>query len=696
MQESSSWGNQVNNIIYFTPRKDLSAQKNLADFIRLSKEHLVIWGNLPKFDWESERWFTTYQTIRFINYENSHLHPSTPAEPHQLLHPAFMEFAKAYIRYQQSMKQTRQIAGIMQAMRVLEFVLREDLCTPDITQVSQRHFDNAISYLSNDYQSAASIASNLLRILRRSADYYIVTDDANYWSHPFVGRRSYFYTNGGGAPQVLKDKKVVDQDALLAIGEVFGRGFDEKLEDVDVMITSITAILLSAPMRINETVRFRDDCLDTDTDKDGNVQHYLKFWVPKTKEYARKAIPTVMAECTIEAFRRLREITEDARRLARYLETNPSTFYRHANCPKVPDNQELTPCEVAEALGLSKSSSVTTYLKRQTGAWSVTGFTLNSLWKLVMEDHSRTNPHFPYQQAFDGTGSRPPRMSESLLCTLRHQFSTRQKTSPVLLTPFSRSYYAVRLAAQLKNGDRPLCFFMRHGFPSIQLRSHGIRHFLNRIAKHSGVSIEVITAWSNRSSDRQTLTYLDNDEGEAASETSMLTGISNVQEPKDPIIEAEAAAYRDGPIHRSRYGLCRRSWRIGPCNKFGDCLNCSEVLICKGDRVATNIIAIDRDNLVATYNAAQEAISRGERSATRWLTVAAPQIQRLNNLLAILNDPLIEDGSPIEIVGSDFNHEQTLVNEKAIDLGVKLVDRKKLSIEYGAELLMCLDELRSK
>lgn len=254
----------------------------------------------------------------------------------------------------------------------------------------------------------------------------------------------------------------------------------------------------------------------------------------------------------------------------------------------------------------------------------------------------------------------------------------------------------MRLAAQLKNGDRPLCFFMRHGFPSIQLRSHGIRHFLNRIAKHSGVSIEVITAWSNRSSDRQTLTYLDNDEGEAASETSMLTGISNVQEPKDPIIEAEAAAYRDGPIHRSRYGLCRRSWRIGPCNKFGDCLNCSEVLICKGDRVATNIIAIDRDNLVATYNAAQEAISRGERSATRWLTVAAPQIQRLNNLLAILNDPLIEDGSPIEIVGSDFNHEQTLVNEKAIDLGVKLVDRKKLSIEYGAELLMCLDELRSK
>jgi hypothetical protein len=51
--------------------------------------------------------------------------------------------------------------------------------------------------------------------------------------------------------------------------------------------------------------------------------------------------------------------------------------------------------------------------------------------------------------------------------------------------------------------------------------------------------------------------------------------------------------------------------------------------------------------------------------------------------------------SPIEMTGTDFNHEQTLINGKAEQIGIKLLDRKALAIEYGADLLACLDELRS-
>lgn len=684
----------MTDIYYFTPRKDLLAHQNLKDFIDFSRDILTTWSNIDGFSWESHRWKTAFGTIRFVNEENSSLHHSRMPRPDQLMHPEITELAKAYIRYQHHLAPHRNIAREHSAFRALDYVLRRDMKVPDITKISQRHFDEAVKALSR-LKAVSYLANELLRILKNLADYGIVTTRVHYWTHPYFGELSYQNTNGGNAPQSVKDKKVPHQDALLAIGDIFSRGYDQSLEDSDTLITSLTAILLSAPMRIGEVIRFRADCLGSEKDKNGKVQYYLKYWVPKTKEYARKPIPEAMAPSAIEAINRLTKITEEGRRLARHMETRPTEFYRHAQCPEVSDDQILTRNQVAQALGFSSRKTVESYIKKMTGSCSLTGFTLKSLWQIVMQDHRKYNPYFPYQEPIVGTDVLPLKMSESLLCTRRRQFSVTQCASPVLLTSFNDGYYSKRLnAMEYKKQSRPMCFFTRHGFAAIKLRSHSIRHMLNRMAKQSGLSVEVITAWSNRSSFQQTFTYLDNDQGEAASAATSLLEIDEEQTPKDPIVDGEGNVYSGGPIHRSRYGLCRRSWRMGPCNKFGDCLNCSELLMCKGDKVAARVIAQDRENLVQIYNAAQNAIQRGERSATRWLKVAQPQIERLSQLLAVLQDPTIEEGSPIEIAGTDFNHEQTLVNEKADEAGIRLLERSKLALEYGGDLLACLDELR--
>lgn len=682
----------MNKIIEFTPRKDLTAQRNLEVFVSLARDHIPTWGELEGFNWHAAYWPTTYKGVRFTNEENVRLHPSkkTPASD-QLLHPKFIEVAKAYLRHRHHARPHKNIQREMIALRALEYALRQDMEVPDITKVSQRHFDQAVSVLSRN-KNVESLAIQLLGILKQLADYAIVTSSAHYWDHPYKGARSYERTNGAFAPQEVKDTKVPNQDALLAIAEVFGRGYYESLEDVDVLITSITALLLSAPMRIMEMAQLRCDCLASDQDRDGKTQFYLKYWVPKINSFARKPIPESMAQTAIEAVRRLVEITNEGRCLARHMEVKPTSFYRHANCPDVPDNQMLTREQVVQALGFASIASAESFIQRITGTCVLSGQTLNSLWQIVRTAHRRLNPHFPYQEPV-GIASAPRlKMSESLLCCLRHQFSTDMNTSPVLLAPFNRSYYATRLDAKESNH----CFFARHGYKPIKLKSHSARHLLNRLAKQSGVSINVITAWSSRSSNRQSLVYLDNDQGEAAAAVASLMGYGVDDSTKAPIVSVETEVYGQGPIHRSRYGLCRRSWRSGPCNKFADCLNCSEILICKGDRFAANTIAADRENLVKTYNAAQGAIERGERSATRWIAITGPQIRKLDSLLSILNDPHIPDGSPVEITNAaDFSHEQMLINEKAKDAGVRLLDRNKLAIEYGADLLACLDELRT-
>jgi hypothetical protein len=692
----------VTNIIQFTPQKDLSAQRNLEEFIATARDHISTWGDLKGFAWDGASWPTLPSGIRFTNEEFARVRGRATPSPEQLLHPAFMEAAKAYLRHRHHTKPNKNVGREMSALRALEYVLRQDMGVPDITKVSERHFQQTVAVLGR-HESVALAAGELLAILKQLADYAIVTSSAHYWNHHYCGDNSYAKTNGFLAPQHVKDKKVPDQDALLAIAEVFSRGYHQPLEDADVLVTSITALLLCAPTRLMETVRFRTDCLASDQDKNGKTQNYLKYWVPKINSFARKPIPETMAETAIEAIRRLTEMTDEGRRLARYMETHPTKFYRHVNCPNVPDNQVLTREQVVEALGFANIASSDSFMKKWTGSHEKTGHTLDSLWQIVLKVHQKLNPHFPYQER-TGKGELPPlKMSESLLCCLRNQFATGFVTNPVLLTPFNRDYYAVRLSAgvnrkkQSKNYGKPLtsCFYTRHGFEPIKLQSHSARHLLNRLAKQSGVSIDVITAWSSRSSTRQTLTYLDNDQGEAAVAAASLMGYEVEQSTKAPVTSEEAEIYGQGPIHRSRYGMCLRSWRVGPCNKFADCLNCSEVLICKGDRFAADVIAAEREELAKTYHAAEEAVGRGERSATRWMKVSGPQIKKLDALLSILNDPHVPDGSPITITGTDFSHEQTLISGKAEQAGVKLLDRTTLAIEYGDDLLACLDELRS-
>jgi len=538
------------------------------------------------------------------------------------------------------------------------------------------------------------ICNIALSILKKLAEYLILGVDPRFWKHPYVGRKGYDAINGALATDEAKAKKVPNQDALLAIAEVFSLGSREEQEDVDIMVTCVTGLLMSAPMRIGETLRFRTNCMQHDNDKNGVQQHYLAYWVPKTQEFARKPIPKTMVEITTTAIQRLAKITEEGRALARYLETNPSKFYRHVNCPNVPDDQELTSEQVVQALGYNGRNSCQEFIKRHTGNMSLKGFTLDTLWQMVLAENHENNPHFPYQEAPESSTNPPLKMSESLLCFRRSQLSPRYNTSPVLLSVFDGGVYGKRLTTGSERAES-INFFARNGYKTLKLKSHSLRHLLNRLARNSGINLEFLTDWSNRATTRQTLTYIHDNPDKAAHKGAVLFETIQEQEPKQPVTTEEVALYGQGPFHRSRYGICRRSWRAGPCNKFADCLNCSELLMCKGDKLAAEIIKTDRDSLVQTYTAAQLAITNGERAASRWTEKAAPQIERLDQLIAILNDPSIPDGSPIEMTGEDFSHERVIISEKAEAAGIRLLDREQLGISYGDDLLACLELLRN-
>lgn len=104
----------------------------------------------------------------------------------------------------------------------------------------------------------------------------------------------------------------------------------------------------------------------------------------------------------------------------------------------------------------------------------------------------------------------------------------------------------------------------------------------------------------------------------------------------------------------------------------------------------------DLKHMSRTREAAERAVAAGERSGGLWLAKAEPQIVRLVELVKIMENPDIPDGSPIQVKGTDFSHESVLVAEKAQEAGVKLLDKEQLAIEYGQDLMDCLDMLASE
>lgn len=687
----------MSKIIRFIPKKELTCKENLAGFIDMAKHQLTLWSDAKKFSWGNHTWRTPQTNLRFIKHCERDLASSKEPETCHLMTPEYADFTKAYLRYKYTLNNRITLKLDLRVLRVMEYALLKTMPTADITKFNKTHFNIAIKEIE-PFASRQNMASNLISTLTTLNELGIMPTSSRHWKHPFVGKASYDVLNGSHAKAEVKKNKLPDQDALLAIADVFARGNEQALEDVDTMITSLSCLMMSAPMRAGESLRFRCDCLGSELDSINQLQCYFRYWSPKPKQFTRKPIPEVMADNANLAVKRLIEITNEGRKLALHMEESPHLFYRHANRPNVPDDQLLTKPQVWQALGLSARNSAQDFLKRLTGNRSLSGHTLKSLWKLVLKEHKRLNPHFPYQEPCLDPSAPPLKMSESLMCFRRWQFAINSNTSPVLLSPFNPNYVHRRLCASIKPGTqniKPLCFFIRNGFEPNRLNTHSLRHLMNRLARQSGITVEFITQWSTRASVKQTYTYLHDDPKEKIDKAVEIFDIEAEHTPADPILIETAEIYSQGPHHRSRYGICRRTWRSGPCNRFADCLNCSELLMCKGDKLALNSVLKEHNSMTRAYQAAQRAIDNGERAASRWTEMARFQIERLNDLIQILRDPNIPDGSPIEISGSDFSHERSILESKIEKKKPKRLQRKTAAIEYSQDLLDCLESLRT-
>lgn len=101
--------------------------------------------------------------------------------------------------------------------------------------------------------------------------------------------------------------------------------------------------------------------------------------------------------------------------------------------------------------------------------------------------------------------------------------------------------------------------------------------------------------------------------------------------------------------HTTLYGFCIHDFAASPCEMFRNCLDCREHVCIKGlpDRTER----IERSLALASSHLeqAQAAVADGVYGAEDWVNVHQANVERLRQLIAILNDPDIEDGALIQL-----------------------------------------------
>lgn len=690
------------NIETLVSRDNLVRATNLSDYVQSAKSEAPVLGvDWPTPYWEGIGYFVKQEHAPRGSLKRN----SIPAEA--WLDASFIDFAKAYVVERHLVNPGESRSGHikrLQALRILEaslLSLRDD--------GSPLGIDGAV------LDAAASLARKCLEVggaykvgseLQRLADVLVrsgvLPPICRSWANPNKQPKNHGISVDAESESV-RQEKLPNHEALYALAEIFNRDFDTNDERYhkDIVTTSVTALLMCAPSRGQEIFRLPENLAFESTDKFGKEQMGLRLQASKGFGAYVKWVWSGMIPVAERAIAIVRAITDEGRKLARHLEA-PETkhrFYRHEQCPNVPDDHPLTRQQVCLALGFSTKGAMSSLngaeLENAEGC-----YTLQTLWDtFVLPRHAEMHPHFPYVSATDKALGKKGglKFSESLFCMRKHQLHRRSGTSPVTLWMPDLT----GLNFEFSGGGTHTSIFERFGYRDengavLKITSHQIRHLINTEAQRVGLTDEQIAHWSGRRRVDQNAVYDHRTLDERVEQTREV--VEAVQSAVALPAATEGSSYAVGQwvvnvVRKPRaltdidgiqpqlsrlktlYGECHHDWSFTPCEGFVKCLDCSEHACIKGDVDAAKSLerlrALHAGVSAEVANA--ELASEEDVDAQDWLNVQRRYLAKVQQLITLMESKSVPDGAVIRTAqGQSPTHLYRALRglaEKALELG---------------------------
>ena len=705
------------DVLVFTPKHKLDCQKNYADFIAFAKNELTLFAD-HEFEssdgiqrgWNCDKWsWVTWKeqklTIVFGNSEN-------PCEYIPFKQP-FADFAKAYVRYEQSLNHkdsTNWASSLVWIYKALE----ENATQNDRSDVDIMHLNNTVINRVEELIKSSGFTAGSKRNIGLSLEKVLkfiknkrFKLDLQEWSNPFP-RPSYPTIKLDQDSRKQEEDKCPSDYQMLQVADAFHQAKTPRQQ----YFSSLCVMLMCQPSRSVELNALTVNSLQ----KSDKGRWYLMWHPAKGGDPVRKWIPKLMEDVVQQAFKRLVDISAPARAAAKFAHENPDVFLVHEECitsADFPQDKPLTYNQFAKAMGLnsgiSSKGTLISWGNYQNAKWLNNLISkLNSVsdWKkdLLKGRHVSQDSEILTKHHHNSTGISIKFPSYRDLRTVVDQkYKTKHFPNyghtkvwdciTLVRENEFHSEYAVKPFSWLMviNGQLndalgsardgtgsifdELSITDEEGSP-LRITSHQPRHWLNTKLKLAGEEDWLIAKWSGRADIEQNKAY----DGRTETQKSRLTkrigqvtkgeGVMTVAKTNQllqpytsdvpppaivlhdlglPVSLESLGVDRTGVALFTGLGFCVHNYADSPCVKNGDCAVCSDHVCMKG--LPHTLDELKRLEKLYEEQLADAKLKAEKQvfGADRWVTASGFRLSKIRTIITMMEDPASPDGTPIRI-----------------------------------------------
>lgn len=641
-------------LFLFQPKAELDATENLRGFIDSCRNNLTVFGADLPFDenvWDitehvnikgfgNKRQRLVFNNLETVNDKN----PQPMSEP-------FLSFAKGYMRYMQGFRPIVGVGSRIAALRALEAALKESGSDTNLVRCDLLIFNRAAQIVVDKYNTNTAYRhGGQLEMLSEFLCDNKLTSVSVRWRN-FIKRPSDSVRVGKEFDERRKDK-MPTQAALDALPEIFLRS----VEPIDVIVSSVAAMLCASPDRISEVLSLPLDCEFRQKNSKTGVEAYGLRWQPaKGGDPMIKWVVPSMATVVQEAIAKIRKVTDEARRIAQWYEDHPNEIYLVKECEHLRRQEWLTMTELAEILGFANTNSALAWgngnrikkIKQQ----NVILVRFEEIEQVILKILPTS---FPFLDIEDGF-----KFSDALFVVRTNELGSQRGTYNCMFEAISMNQINSALGGRVEHGFASI--FSKFGYvepdgTNINISTHQFRHYLNTLAQAGGLSQIDIAKWSGRKDIKQNAAYDHVTPGQmvqkirdAISDDSLMFGPLAELSKKTLIPRDEFARLVVPTAHTTELGYCIHDYTMSPCQLHRDCINCTELICVKGETEKERRLRQQLDESTVLMEQAEAATKDGYYGSDRWLDHHKATVERLEQLLSILENPNVPNGAVIQL-----------------------------------------------
>lgn len=685
---------------YYLPNENLTAEEILFDFINMAKNQLEIFGKdlLFMLDiWDITKTNpgkqNTKQNIVFSNLKNSKEFAKVSVNNIVPMREPFLSFAKAYLRYKQGMEPIRSFVPLVASMRVLEQSLIEMTQTANPINITTDVLNRAIAISKENFTEAVVYRQGAF--LQKVAEFISekrISKIPMNWKN--IAKRPSDTQRVGKKADDKRNEKMPSKRALEALPEIFFKANEPK----DVLITSIIAILFGAPNRIGEVLLLQEYCEVIQKSSNGKEQYGLRWYPEKGAEPMIKWIIPSMVDTVKKAINQIRELTKEAREVAKWYEENPNNLYLQEELEYMREKTFLTTKETSLILFGKETRYMTSVYKTYNIPYEVVNKKSIVSFKSFEESIVQALPKdFPYINKEKGF-----KYSETLLVQRLNKYNYQKATLLPLIEGFSIGFINDSLGGRENYFKSSI--FEKFGYKElngspIKVTTHQFRHYLNTLAQKGGASQLDIAKWSGRKEVSQNRAYdhVSADEmlllvqDAVGNEDILLGQLSNIEGIKKKVVISrdEYTQLKVRTAHKTDFGICIHDFSMMPCQLHMDCLNCTEQICIKGDKRSNDKIRQRKAEVEEALVIAKKAQAEEHVGAYRWIKHQSIELEKLTQLCNIFDNKNVEDGTLIQITDASSlsQNEQAQIRHKETvgELSIELVEMRELLEDLGED-----------